>query len=116
MKKLGIIVKSRSAITVLLILVLGLVLELSSKGILYFILGIQDGDYAHHYRDDPKLSLITWTEGYTPHPYFGYESSTTIRSEKLLEQRTDDEFIIGILGGSVAGSFAEYSIRHHKPF
>jgi hypothetical protein len=116
MKKSGITANSKILLIVLLIIFLVFVLELSSKGALHFILGVNDSDYAHHYREDPKLSLITWTEGYTPHPYFGYESSTTIRSEKILEQRTDSEFIIGILGGSVAGSFAEYSIRNQKDF
>jgi hypothetical protein len=62
MKKLGIIANSRIVLIFLLILGLLVVLELSSKGVVYFILGIEDNNYAHHYRQDPKFSLITWTD------------------------------------------------------
>lgn len=107
---------SRVAQILLLILVSLLVFELLSKSAVYFILGIKDGNYAHHYQKDPKLSLITWTEGYTPHPYFGYESSGMRASEKILSEVGDDDFVIGILGGSVAGSFGAYSIRNRSHF
>ena len=107
---------SRVAQILLLILVSLFVLELLSKSALYFILDIKDGDYAHHYRNDPKLNLITWTEGYTPHPYFGYESSGMRASEQILSEVGDDEFVIGILGGSVAHSFGEYSIHNRSHF
>ena len=80
------------------------------------MLGIEDGNYADHYLNDPKLRMITWTEGYSPHPYFGYESPTTRASEKILSEVNGDDFVIGILGGSVAGSFAEYSIRNPRHF
>ncbi len=106
----------RAAQIFLLILVLLLVCELLSKSALYFILGIKDGDYAHYYREDPKLNLITWTEGYTPHPYFGYESSTTRESEQILSEVGDDDFVIGILGGSVAGGFGKYAIGNPSHF
>jgi hypothetical protein len=101
---------------VFVVLVLVLVLELGSKGVLYYMLGVRDGDYAHYYENDPQLRMITWTEGYSAHPYFGYESSTMRASEDLLSQRTANDFVVGILGGSVAGSFAEYCIRNPSLF
>ena len=107
---------SRVAQILFLILVALLIFEVLSKSVLYFILGIKGDDYAQHYRNDPKLGLITWTEDYTPHPYFGYESPTTRASEKILSEVGGDDFVIGILGGSVAGSFAEYSIRNRNHF
>ena len=100
----------------LLVLVSLLVVELGSKGIVYYMLGVEDSNYAHYYQNDPKLRMITWTEGYSPHPYFGYESSTTRSSEKILSEASSDDFVIGILGGSVAGSFAEYLIRNPSHF
>jgi hypothetical protein len=91
-------------------------LELVSKGIVYYMLGIEDGNFAAHYINDPKLRMITWTEGYSPHPYFGYESPTTRASEHLLSEMGQKDFVIGILGGSVAGSFAEYLISNPQHF
>ena len=107
---------SRAAQILLLILVSLMVFELISKSALYFLFGLKDDNYAHHYQNDPKLKLITWTEKYSPHPYFGYESSTIRESEKILSEVGDDDFIIGILGGSVAGSFGRYSRRNHSIF
>ena len=107
---------SRAAQILLLVLVSLVVFELVSKGALYFILGFKEGNYAHHYENDPKLDLITWTEKYSPHPYFGYESPTIRASEKVLSEVGDDDFVIGILGGSVAGSFGRYSRRNHSIF
>lgn len=106
----------RAAQILLLVLVSLVVFELVSKGALYFILGFKEGNYAHHYENDPKLDLITWTEKYSPHPYFGYESPTIRASEKVLSEVGDDDFVIGILGGSVAGSFGRYSRRNHSIF
>ena len=106
----------RAAYILIFILVLMLVFELLAKSALYFILGVKEGNYAHYYQDDPNLNLITWTESYTPHPYFGYESPTTRASEAILSEVKDDDFVIGILGGSVAGSFAEYAIRNPTHF
>ena len=99
-----------------LVLISLLVVELGAKGILYYILGVEESNYVDYYQDDPKLRMITWTEGYSPHPYFGYESSTTRSSEKILSEASSDDFVIGILGGSVAGSFAEYLIRNPSHF
>src|SRR5687768_821152 len=94
----------------LLLLVALVILEFGSRGVLYYMIGVEENSYAHYYRNDPKLRMITWTEGFSPHPYFGYESPTTRSSEKILMEATSEDFVIGILGGSVAGSFAEYSI------
>jgi len=89
-------------------------LELISKGVVYYVLGVEDGNYADHYMSDPKLRMITWTEDYTPHPYFGYESTTMRASEYLLSEVGKEDFVVGILGGSVAGGFAEYLIRNPR--
>jgi len=110
------IYRSRVAQILFLLLVSVLVSELLAKTAVYFILGIKDSDYAHYYQNDPKLNLITWTEGYTPHPYFGYESSSMRASERILSEVGGDDFVIGILGGSVAGGFAEYAIRNPSHF
>ena len=37
-------------------------------------------------------------------------------SEKILSEVGGDDFVIGILGGSVAGGFAEYAIRNPSHF
>ena len=100
----------------LLVVVSLLLIEVGSKGILFYILGVEDSNYVAYYQNDPRLRMITWTEGYSPHPYFGYESSTTRSSEKKLSEASNDDFVIGILGGSVAGSFAEYLIRNPSHF
>ena len=97
-------------------LIAALALELISKGVVYYMLGIESGSYADYYINDPKLRMITWTEDYSPHPYFGYESPTTRASEQFLSEAGEDDFVIGVLGGSVAGSFAEYSIRNPRHF
>jgi hypothetical protein len=107
---------SRVAQVLLLLLVSLLVLELLSKGAVYYILDIKNGDYTDHYRNDHKLKTITWMEPYTPHPYFGYESPRTRASEKILSEVGDGDFVIGILGGSVAASFGDYAIDHPGHF
>lgn len=107
---------SRVAKLLLLLLLSFLVLELFSKGVVYFVFDLGDGDYAHRYRHDPRLQMMTWTDGYTPHPYFGYESPGMRESESLLSQVGDGDFVIGILGGSVAQGFAQYSIRNRSHF
>ena len=101
---------------VLFLLLCFLALEVVSKGVVYYMLGVEDSNYADHYIHDPKLRMITWTEDYTAHPYFGYESPTTRASEDLLSNVGREDFVIGILGGSVAGSFAEYAIRNPRQF
>ena len=100
----------------LCVLILLFALELISKGVVHYMLGVEGGNYVDHYLNDPKLRMITWTEDYSPHPYFGYESPTTRASEHLLSEVGGEDFVIGILGGSVAGSFAEYSIRNPRHF
>ena len=108
---------AKSKVAKILFVVFGLVFfEFVSKAIVYFLLGIEGDTYARYYQNDPKLSLITWTESYTPHPYFGYESLSTRTAETILSEVGSEDFVIGILGGSVAGSFAEYSIRNKSQF
>ena len=56
-----------------LVLVSLVVLELGSRGVLHYVLGVEDNNYTHYYTNDRKLRMITWTEGLSAHPYFGYE-------------------------------------------
>jgi hypothetical protein len=107
---------SRVAAPLILIAISLLVSEFLAKGATYFFLGIKDASYAQYYGNDPKLILISWMDNYTPHPYFGYESSQIIDFEKILSERSADDFVIGILGGSVAQDFGFYSIRHPSHF
>jgi hypothetical protein len=102
---------SRVVQVLIFVLIAWLGIEFLSMSVIHFILSFEVGDYARHYRNDPKLNLLTWTEGYTPHPYFGYESASFRASEAVLSELGEDEFVIGILGGSVAGGFAEYAIK-----
>ena len=116
MKILRSILKSTPFKILLLVFVTLVFLELLSTAAVYFILDIKNNNYAHLYENDPKLKTITWTENYTPHPYFGYESPKLIKSEKILSNVGDNDFVIGILGGSVAAMFGEYSRRHLSHF
>ena len=99
-----------------LVLVSVMVLELVSRGVLHYVLGVEDNNYTHYYTNDRKLRMITWTEGLSAHPYFGYESPATRASETILSEASGEDFVIGILGGSVAGSFAHYTIRNPSHF
>lgn len=88
--------------------------EVFAKLVTSYGLDIQDTDYSRYYREDPNLKLLTWVEKYRAHPYFGYENQSIREFELLREQLTPDDFVIGVLGGSVAEKFADYAIREPK--
>jgi len=85
--------------------------EVIAKLVTHYGLAIRDPDYSHYYRKDPNLNLITWVEKYQVHPYFGYESESIRQFEHLRGQLHASEFVIGVLGGSVAAGFGDYVIR-----
>jgi hypothetical protein len=88
--------------------------EVFAKMVTSYGLDIRDSDYSRYYRGDPDLNLLTWVEKYRAHPYFGYENQSIREFELLREQLTPDDFVIGVLGGSVAENFADYAIREPK--
>jgi hypothetical protein len=85
--------------------------EVIAKMMTYYGLDIRDSDYSHYYREDPSLNLITWVEKYQVHPYFGYQDESIRQFELFREQLHANDFVIGVLGGSVAEMFANYVIR-----
>lgn len=62
------------------------------------------------YLRDQTLAWLTWTDGFRPHPYFGFIHGTA--EEKLFEfkaaKRDPKEFNALFVGGSVAGAFVLY--------
>lgn len=74
-------------------------------------LGVTGWSYGPYYRNDPELRLLTWTQDYGPHPFFGQESRA-IREFEAARGREPDVYRIGILGGSVAESWARHAISH----
>ena len=84
-------------------------LELAAKLFTVYGLGIDQINYKRFYLDNPDYDVVMWSKKYEAHPYVGH-----IRPEKLrqLEQFRDDrdssDYVIAILGGSVADDFADY--------
>ncbi len=108
--------RSRMARILVVLLISLVILEVLSKGIVLFALGVSKSHYRTVYEKDPQLKLLTWTERYSPHPYFGYESSHLREAEKILLEDRTNEFVIGILGGSVASGLANYAQRNPDHF
>ena len=92
-------------LTVLLVVVAAS--EISANLIIYYGLNIEKDKYLTYYRDKTDFRLVTWLLKYNPHPYFGYENQN-IRNFEAAEFNKANEFVIGILGGSVAVSFGRY--------
>jgi hypothetical protein len=80
-------------------------------------LRITDQDFTSFYRSDPALRLLTWGDKYTRHPYFGYVNLQRMDDlEHLHEDQDDSQYVIAILGGSVADQFATYVMKHPQYF
>ncbi len=62
-------------------------------------------------RQDTKFQLLNWTKKYERHPYFGYAHPRIKAYEKQRTQVPEKPYVIGILGGSVAQSFADYTMQ-----
>ncbi len=52
-----------------------------------------------------------WTFDYQIHPYFGFVTQPSY-AEFPLKKTSQDQFIIGIFGGSVAQEFCDYEFQH----
>jgi hypothetical protein len=69
-------------------------------------LGIADRDYSRFYRSNPNLALVAWAVKYERHPYLGYLLPAKAGDLALLRRQHDpDDYVIAILGGSVADQF-----------
>ncbi|MBA5866881.1 MAG: hypothetical protein GDA67_09350 [Nitrospira sp. CR1.3] len=73
-------------------------------------LGIREADYSHYYIDDKNFNSIIWVDQYQVHPYFGYENESIRRFEAGRGRPDPNDFVIGILGGSVAEMFGNYAL------
>jgi hypothetical protein len=93
-----------------------LAVELAAKVVIFRSLGISRSNYDSYYLRDRDLSRLTWSLEYSPHPYFGYESPAIRRFEAERDRRSKADYVIGVLGGSVAASFADYASRHLEYF
>jgi hypothetical protein len=85
-----------------------LVVEAGARWYVSRTLGIAAGDYARFYaRSAPNQVLLTWAESYVPHPYIGFGRRDQIAAvEKLRNEPRSSNYVIGILGASVAEHFA----------
>jgi hypothetical protein len=103
-------------VAALLGLLFGL-MEVSARFYVVHGLGITDQDFTRFYQSDPALRLLTWGDKYRPHPYFGYATLQRLKElERLHENRYDSQYVVAILGGSVADQFATYVISHPQHF
>src|SRR5262249_55122921 len=93
-----------------------IVAEMGAKTLIVWTLGIRTKDYSDYYRHDYPLNLLTWSFKYSPHPYFGYESAAIRQFERDREHRSNEDYVIGVLGGSVAEIFGYYVQAHLKDF
>ena len=86
-----------------------LLVEVAAKLYVIYGLDIRENDYVRLYHDDPGLNLLTWADDYRSHPYFGYAEPQRIRDmERIQIDHDDGDYVIAILGGSVAEAFGRY--------
>jgi hypothetical protein len=73
-------------------------------------MGIVADAYGEHYRrSTPNQVLLTWADSYERHPYIGYgRPDLILEMERFRNERDPDEYVIAILGGSVAEHFGNY--------
>jgi hypothetical protein len=84
-------------------------LEVVSKLIISRVLDVNEQNYAEKYRNDYNLTLLTWMDKYEEHPYFGYFDPTTSAERlRVLERKNEGDYVIAILGGSVAEIFGNF--------
>jgi len=108
--------KKKGFLTIILAISLLVGAEISAKIIVYYVLDIQDSNFSHYYWKDPKLNLLMWSQKYEAHPYFGFEGKKIRQFEKLQTELHPNDFVIGILGGSVAKMFANYVTKRPTYF
>jgi hypothetical protein len=92
------------------------VMELAARLYVMHGLKIADQDFTHFYRFDPDLRLLTWGDRHHRHPYLGYVNSRMDELAGLRDNHDNSQYVIAILGGSVAEHFAEYAIDHPQYF
>ena len=108
--------RRRIAGCLLAILLILATTELGAKIVLVSVLGIRRANYNEYYLSNETLTLLTWSFKYSPHPYFGYESAPIRSFERERERRSKEDYVIAVLGGSVAEMFANYAISHLEHF
>jgi hypothetical protein len=92
-------------------------MEVASRFYVAYGLKIMDQDFTNFYKSDPALALMTWGDKYSRHPYFGYVNSQRMKElEHLHENRDVSQYVIAILGGSVAAQLGNYVIKNQKYF
>jgi hypothetical protein len=102
----------RVAVAVLLVAAYFL-LEVGARLYVAHGLGIADRDYSRFYRSNPNLALVAWAVKYERHPYLGYLLPAKAGDLALLRRQHDpDDYVIAILGGSVADQFGRYIGQH----
>ncbi|HZD41645.1 MAG TPA: hypothetical protein VE131_13050, partial [Terriglobales bacterium] len=93
------------------------VMEFAAKFYVAHGLKITDQDFTRFYSSDPALRLLTWGDKYQIHPYLGYVNMRRMGElERLHERRYSSQYVIAILGGSVADQFASYVISRPQYF
>ncbi|MGI9510725.1 MAG: hypothetical protein ACR2QJ_15405, partial [Geminicoccaceae bacterium] len=83
------------------------ILEIMTSLYVRYGLDIKRSEYLDRYIGNPNFNTITWVSRYKPHPYFGYEHQAIQDLEKKEFSKTDD-FVVAILGGSVANSLGKH--------
>ena len=87
-------------------------LEVGARLYVAYGLGIADRDYSRFYRSNP-FKIVAWGNDFESHPYLGYISPAMARSFAVLRgQRDPADYVIAILGGSVAEHFGHYINQH----
>ena len=105
----------RGVVVAILLGVLFGVMELAARFYVTHGSKISDRDFSRYYRFDLALRLLTWGDRYSRHPYFGYVNLERLDElERLHANLNDSEYVIAILGGSVADQFATYVIKHSQ--
>jgi hypothetical protein len=92
-----------------------LISEIMANIFIYYYMGVEKEDYRTKYKGNPDLIVVDWLSAYTPHPYFGYEDRK-IRAFERADIDSERQFVIGILGGSVAESLGGYFHGHRGMF
>ena len=94
------------------LLVLLFVVEGMAKLAIWAGLGINVWSYRQYYSRDPKLAVFTWMDSYEAHPYFGYVSGRFRDRTAILNTRSEDDYVIAILGGAAAESVARFLTKN----
>ena len=106
----------RFAFSAFLVVLILAVCEGLARLVVPLLVDVEPEVFRDYYKNDSKLSLLTWTDKYVSHPYFGYASEEILEFEQTLLELDDSEFVIGITGGSVASMLAVYMRRNPVVF